>query len=241
MLVIPAIDVSAGRLAKLDSGRRVALDAFGGDPLEAARRFAGAGASWAHVVDMDLAFTGRVSDLGFMSKIATAGLMIQASGGITAGAEIEAFLSAGASRVVLGSRALGSLGEVERLIGIYGERLAVGLETDGSVFRPRGMRGDSPEAVIDLPRVLGRLLSAGVARFVCTAVLKVASLSGPGEEALADVLAQAGSVPVIAAGGVGDLSDVRRLEAMGVEGVVVGRALYEGGLDLAEAIRYTHP
>ena len=231
-LVIPAVDVSAGRLARLTAEGAVPVNAFGGDPVAAARSFVEAGATWIHVVDMDLALAGEFRNLDVVRAIAGVGARVQASGGVRSEAEIDAAMSAGASRVVLGSAALVDRGGTAELVARHGEALAMGLEADGATIRPRGMVG------VELPlwETLEWLAGLPVARYVHTNVGRAGGLEGPDLDG-AWALATSTGRPVIAAGGIRGVEDLRALAALGegVEGAVVGRALYEG-LDLRVAL-----
>lgn len=238
MLVIPAIDVSGGRLAGLRSGERVPVEAFHGEPLEAARAFRSAGATWIHAVDMDQAFTGRISDLSFVSGLADLGLSVQASGGISTPQAVRAALDAGATRVVLGSAALGDREMVEGALETFEGSLAVGLEADGDVIRPRGTRDD---LCLDLSETLGWLAEVGATRLVFTQVRAVGRLSGPDRATLRSIIAAVPGIPVVVSGGISTLADLSELARDGAEGAVVGRGLYEGGLDLGEAIAACAP
>ncbi len=234
MQVIPAIDVSGGRLARLELGKVVGVGAFGGDPLEAASAFAGAGATWLHFVDLDLALTGEVTNLHMLADLADLDLEVEASGGVVSREEVETLLGAGASRVVLGSAALADRSTVGRLLGTFGRHMAVGLECDGDVIRPRG----HGEGGWNVAETIAWLEPAGAGRFVHTDVSRSGSLGGIDLGALGSVLEKT-SLPVIAAGGVSSVEDIRSLSDLGpgLEGVIVGRALLEGRLDLEEALR----
>lgn len=234
--VIPAIDVSGGRLARLTAEGPVALPDYGGDPVSAAEGFLSAGARWLHVVDMDLALTGAALNMDTLMAVRRvalfAGARIQASGGVVAADDVDHLLDVGANRVVLGSGALADPGLVSRLAADLGERLAVGLETDGDRIRSRG------GLPVDLPLkdTLVWLQDTAATRFVVTAVPRVGALSGPDVDAVATVAAL--GRPVIAAGGIAAVEDLRRLRDAGAEGAVVGRAALEGGLDLREALAW---
>jgi phosphoribosyl isomerase A len=223
--VIPAIDVASGRLARIRSGAVVPVEAFDGDPVAAARDFLEAGATWAHVVDLDLAFHGWAGAAPVQRAVADLGLRVQASGGITSEREVVAALDAGAERVVLGSGALSDLQAVGVLAGRYGDRLVVGLEIEGDLVRPRGRAAGEWALAL----VLDELREAAAARFLVTAVGRVGGMVGPDLEAVARVARETGR-PVVAAGGVGRPEDVAALAALdpAAEGAVVGRALYEG-------------
>jgi phosphoribosylformimino-5-aminoimidazole carboxamide ribonucleotide (ProFAR) isomerase len=232
--VIPAIDVAGGRLARVSAAGIAPLDAFGGDPLAAAAAFAEAGSPRLHVVDVDLATTGRAANLDTLRSVAALGVPVQASGGVASAAHVDELLGAGADRVVLGSAALADRGVAERLIAAHGERLCVGIEADGPAIRPRG--GGSELVLWETLVWLGGL---DVRRYLFTEVRRVGELAGPdldGIWALATHVAR----PVLAAGGIRSVDDLRAVAGLGgdVEGAIVGRALHEG-LDLREALRVT--
>ena len=231
--VIPAIDVAGGRLARLTQEDVVPIEAFGGDPLAAARSFAEAGATWAHMVDLDLARTGQPQNLGLVTRIGELGLSVQASGGLTSGSQIAAALDAGASRAVLSSGALGFREATEKLVAGLGDRLVVGIEADGPMIAPRA-RQARPLPLWDTVAWLGGL---EVSRYLFTEVGRVGALEGPDLDGIWALATHTGR-PVLASGGVRSVADVRAVGGLGanVAGVVVGRALYEGGLDLREAL-----
>lgn len=228
--VIPAIDVSDGRLCRLAIGGPAAVEAFGGDPIAAAEAYLEAGARWLHVVDVDLAFFGESRNLHVLRSIAAMGAHVQASGGMIAAEEIEASLDAGATRAVLGSGALVDHPGVEALIDGLGERLVLGVEVEAGRVRPRGR---AREIDLDLRETVAWLSSAGAARLLHTNVRRVGGLAGPDLEGLAVVLA-AGS-PAISAGGIGSLEDLRAVATAGAEAAIVGRAALERRIDLAAA------
>jgi phosphoribosylanthranilate isomerase len=230
--VLPAIDVAGGRLARLTSRGPTSVDAFGGDPLAAAAHFVDAGARWLHVVDLDLAFTGDPANTAVVEAIAALGVDVQASGGISSSRDLEAMLDAGAARAVLGSAALADPDAVGDLASRFGERLAVGVETDGERIRARGRSGVD----LDLGSTLAWLRETDVVRIVVTSVARVGALGGPdtaGIRAVATVLGR----PVIGAAGVASIEDLLEVAAIpGVEGAIVGRALLDGAFDLEAAL-----
>ena len=234
MLVIPAIDVSGGRLARLDEGRPTRVDAFGGEPAAAAAAFGAAGAQWVHVVDMDRAFTGEAAALELISEIAALGLRVQASGGISTVDGVDGALARGASRAVLGSGALRDSQEVERAVGAFGEGVAVGIDVEGGAVLPRARWSGADAEPLDLRETIGWLVSAGTARVVLTELSRVGTLEGPGTSVLATVVAS--GMRVLASGGVASADDLGVLARAGVEGAIVGRALYDGTLELAAAL-----
>ena len=232
--VIPAIDVSGGRLARLEAGRLVPVDAFDGDPIAAAEVFIGQGARKLQVVDLDLAFTGRPENLRTISLLAVMDARIQASGGVASEEHAAAFASAGAERVVLGSAALAERPLVERVADRFGDRIVVAVEESGGRIRPRGR----PDLDLPLEETVEWLAGTGVARYLHVAVDRVGALTGPDTEGLSR-LAFATKRPVIASGGIATEGDVHAVASLGpfVQGAILGRTLYEGTLDVREAVR----
>lgn len=227
--VIPAIDVHGGRLAAIGPDGPTPLEAFGGDPVAAARAFADAGAGWLHVVDLDLAFEGEARNLSVVEAIASIGPAVQAGGSVRTADETRLLLAAGASRVVLGSAALVDPEAAADLLSSNGERLLVGIEAaEGRIHS----RGRDP-VDLDLMETLGWLVAVDVRRILVTAVDRVAGLGGPDVDLVRRVV-RAGR-PVLAAGGISTTEHLRDLRAAGAAGAVVGRAALEGALDLRGA------
>jgi phosphoribosylanthranilate isomerase len=230
--VLPAIDVAGGRLARLTSRGPMPVDAFGGDPLAAAAVFVEAGARWLHVVDLDLAFTGDPANTAVIEAIAALGVNVQASGGISSSRDIDTMLGAGAARAVLGSAALADRGAVGDLATWFGERLAVGVETDGDRIRARGRSGVD----LDLGSTLAWLHETEIVRIVVTSVAHVGALGGPDTAGIRAVATALGR-PVIAAAGIASIEDLLEVAAIpGVEGAIVGRALLDGAFGLGSAL-----
>lgn len=230
--VIPAIDVSGGRLARIAGDAAESIPAFEGSPLAAARAFAEAGARWLHVVDLDLARTGRPENLALLREVAGLGVPVQASGGVRTAEQVEVFLDAGAARVVVGSAALADRRGFRGLLGRFGDRLVVAIEADGTTIRPRG--GGSELPLWDTLRWLAEL---PVPRFLFVEVGRVGRMQGPDLDGIWALARHTGR-PVLASGGIRGLEDLLAVAALDgcVEGAVVGRALLEGELSLAEAI-----
>jgi phosphoribosylformimino-5-aminoimidazole carboxamide ribotide isomerase len=228
--VYPAIDVLEGRVVRLREGRREEVTVEGGDPAAAARRFAAAGAEWLHLVDLDGAFSGR-PDLELVRRVvAAAGVPVQVGGGYRALADIEAALEAGAARVLLGTAALDD-GFLRDAAGRFGDALAVAVDArDGAV----AVEGWTAAAALSPRELVERCAGAGVARVLVTSTRRDGTLGGPDLELLADVLAA--GLPVIAAGGVASLDDLRALRGLGCEGAVAGSALWLGRFGLADAV-----
>lgn len=228
--VIPAIDVSDGALATLTPAGLRPVEAFEGDPLAAAEAAVTAGARWLHVVDMDLAFRGEARNLDVMAEIASLPVAVQAAGGVRDAEEIRALFEAGATRVVLGSAALADAQRATALLSPEGPRLVIGIEVEAGRIRSRG------RDPVDLPllQTLGWLVSAGATSLLVTSISEVGQRSGPDLELVRRVV-RAGR-PVLAAGGIASVADLRAVRAAGAAGAVVGSAALDGSLDLSTAI-----
>jgi phosphoribosylanthranilate isomerase len=205
-----------------------------GDPVEAALQWQSDGASWVHLVDLDAAF-GRGSNRELLARVVgTLDIAVEMSGGIRDDASLEAALATGCARVNLGTAALESPQWCARVIAEHGERIAVGLDVRGTTLAARGWTSEGG----DLWEVLARLDAEGCARYVVTDVRRDGTLTGPNVELLQQVCA-ATDRPVVASGGVSSLDDLRALAALvpaGVEGAIVGKALYAGAFTLPEAL-----
>jgi phosphoribosylformimino-5-aminoimidazole carboxamide ribonucleotide (ProFAR) isomerase len=229
-LLIPAIDVHGGSLGRYTPDGPAAVEAFGRDPMLAARSYLEAGATWVHVVDMDRAFTGVARNLNVVSSVAGLGLRVQAAGGVISAMDVDGALSAGAERVVLGSGAFRDLEGAAGLIESLGDRLVAGIEVDVGRIRARGRH----ETDLPLEETLRALTTAGATRFLVTSVPRVGTLGGPDLDAVREAVGTGRAV--LAAGGIATVEHLSELRDLGIEGAVVGRAALEGGLDLASAI-----
>ncbi|MEV4412218.1 bifunctional 1-(5-phosphoribosyl)-5-((5-phosphoribosylamino)methylideneamino)imidazole-4-carboxamide isomerase/phosphoribosylanthranilate isomerase PriA [Catellatospora sp. NPDC049609] len=231
--LLPAVDVVGGQAVRLVQGAAGSETSYG-DPLTAALSFQSAGAQWIHMVDLDAAF-GRGSNAALLADvIARLDIKVELTGGIRDDASLTAALATGAARVNIGTAALEDPQWCDRVVGEYGDRVAVGLDVRGRTVSVRGWTKDAG----DLYEVLERLDKAGCARYVVTDILKDGMLQGPNLQLLRDVCA-ATSAPVIASGGVSTLDDLRALatlEPIGVEGVITGKAVYSGAFTIQEAL-----
>ena len=228
--VIPAIDVLEGRCVRLSEGRRERVTIEGGDPGEAAARFAAEGAAWLHVVDLDGAFSGRPTP-GLVERVASAGVPVQVGGGLRDADAMQAALAAGAARIIVGTLAL-DVGTGSSLSHL-GEKLVVAVDAkDGRVVTD----GWVTETEVSARELAERCAAAGVRRLLVTSTRRDGSLAGPDVELLADVL-EAG-LPVLAAGGIASLEDLATLRDLGCEGAIVGSALWSGRFSLPEALAY---
>jgi phosphoribosylformimino-5-aminoimidazole carboxamide ribonucleotide (ProFAR) isomerase len=232
--VVPAIDVTEGRLGVHTPTGPQPVDAFGGDPLAAAEAYVAAGARLVHVVDMDRAF-GKVGDSGVVTAIAaTQGLVaVQASGGIRAWRAVKELLGAGAARVVVSSAALADEEAVGEIIAHAREgEVLFGIEVEDGRIRSRG----AGAVDLDLGATLGWLTAGHAPGFLATAVTKVATETGPDTELIRRVART--SLPTWAAGGIRSIEDLGAARSAGATGAIVGRAALDGSLDLAAAISW---
>jgi phosphoribosylformimino-5-aminoimidazole carboxamide ribotide isomerase len=228
--VIPAIDVLGGRAVRLAGGERDAVTLEGGEPVELARRFATGGAGRLHLVDLDGAFSG-VPSLELVERLADAGgLPLQVGGGYRTLEAIAAALDAGADRVMIGTAALGH-GFLETAVERFGPSLVVAVDVRDGRVAVEGWTQVSELAPGELAR---RCVAVGVSRLLVTSAARDGSLAGP-DVALVDEVAAAG-LPVLAAGGISSLDDLRALRRAGCEGAVVGSALLAGRFTLDEAL-----
>ncbi len=234
--LLPAVDVVDGQAVRLVQGEAGSQTGYG-DPVEAALAWADGGAQWLHLVDLDAAF-GRGTNAPLLADVTAAlverGVRVEMSGGIRDDASLERALGTGATRVNLGTAALEDPAWTARAIAAHGERVAVGLDVRGHTLAARGWTREGG----DLWEVLARLDDAGCARYVVTDVAKDGTLRGPNLELLRAVCA-ATPAPVVASGGVSSLADLaalRELVHLGVEGAIVGKALYAGAFTLPEAL-----
>jgi phosphoribosylformimino-5-aminoimidazole carboxamide ribotide isomerase len=228
--VIPAVDVLDGRAVRLSGGRREAPTLDGGDPVELARRFAAAGAARLHLVDLDGAFSG-VPSVELVGAVASAGgLPLQVGGGYRTLEAIEAALQAGASRVMVGTAALAP-GFVEEAIARVGDALVIAIDVRNGRVAVDGWTKTSDVS----PRELAaRCAELGVPRLLVTSTARDGSLAGP-DLALLRAILPAGP-PVLAAGGISSLDDLRAVRDAGCEGAIVGSALLAGRFTLDEAL-----
>jgi phosphoribosylformimino-5-aminoimidazole carboxamide ribotide isomerase len=219
--VIPAVDVLGDEAVRLHQGDYARVAARAGDPAELVARFAAPGPPWIHVVDLDGARSGRVRPALVARLARRAGSVpLQVGGGVRSVSDIRTLLEAGARRIVIGTAAFAHAATLLDLVAELGERLVVALDVRAGTVRIRGWE----RAGLDLDDALARCRAAGVARVLCTAIARDGTLGGP-DIALLERVAAASGCPVLAAGGVRDAGDLRRLAAAGLEGTVVGRAL----------------
>lgn len=233
LVLLPAVDVAGGQAVQLVQGRLGSEKVFG-DPRAAAERWQDAGAEWIHLVDLDAAF-GRGSNAEIIAEIVThLRVDVELSGGIRDDASLERALATGCRRVNIGTAALEQPQWCDEVISTYGDRIAIGLDVRGRRLAARGWTAEGG----DLDETLDRLETAGCARYVVTDVASDGMLTGPNLELLGHVCART-DAPVVASGGISTLEDLLALRALvleGVEGAIVGTALYVGSFTLEEAL-----
>ncbi|HEY0902438.1 MAG TPA: bifunctional 1-(5-phosphoribosyl)-5-((5-phosphoribosylamino)methylideneamino)imidazole-4-carboxamide isomerase/phosphoribosylanthranilate isomerase PriA [Marmoricola sp.] len=236
--LLPAVDIAGGQAVQLVQGVAGSEKRFG-DPVEAALRWQEAGAEWLHLVDLDAAF-GRGDNRALQAEIVgRLDIQVEMSGGIRDDASLEAAMSTGCRRVNIGTAALEQPEWCAAAIAAYGDRVAIGLDVRGTTLAARGWTREGG----DLYEVLARLDAEGCARYVVTDVNKDGMLQGPNLDLLRDVCARTDR-PVVASGGVTELRDLAALVELvpdGVEGAIIGTALYEGRFTLEEALQLTWP
>jgi len=233
LVLLPAVDVADGAAVRLVQGAAGTETSYG-DPLEAALAWQRDGAEWIHLVDLDAAF-GRGDNRALLAEVVRKlDVAVELSGGIRDDASLEAALTTGAARVNLGTAALESPDWVRSAIARHGDKIAVGLDVRGTTLAARGWTQEGG----DLWETLARLDADGCARYVVTDVHKDGTLTGPNLQLLRDVCART-ERPVVASGGVSSLDDLRAIAGLtdlGVEGAIVGKALYAGAFTLPEAL-----
>jgi phosphoribosylformimino-5-aminoimidazole carboxamide ribonucleotide (ProFAR) isomerase len=232
--ILPALDVWHGRLVAVGSGGPRPVDAFGGDPVAAARALAGIGATALHLVDVDLALEGRPGLDVAAFRGAAPDATLQVSGGIVDLATARRLLAAGADRFVLASPALRDESGTLEVMSRGGSAAVVGLEVDGDRIRPRG--SEAADEGLDLMSTVGWLAGAGAPSFLVTATSRVGGLEGP-DVGVVRRVARAGR-PTLAAGGIRSIDDLRALREAGAAGAIVGRAALEGRLELDAALAW---
>lgn len=246
-IVYPAIDLRGGRVVRLQQGDLTRETVHGDDPAVVVRRFAAAGAEWIHVVDLDGAVAGerRQTDVirsvlaapAAAGSVATPTIRFQVAGGLRTRSAVSEVLAAGASRVVLGTAALADADLVADLVTSNGtDRIAIALDVrDGLAVGSGWVQG---AAGVPVDRALTRLLAVGTTTFVVTAIERDGLLGGPDLGLLSGLVdtTRGSGATIVASGGIASVADLQAVRAIGCRGAIVGRALYDGAIDLADAI-----
>ena len=236
MTIYPAIDLRGGRCVRLMEGDYARETVYGDDPVEVARRWEATGARWLHVVDLDGARAGRPMQTDLVRAIAAAvSIPVQVGGGLRDEAAVAAVLGAGAARAVVGTIAVRDPALCRAICGAHPGRVAVGIDARDGTVRTAGwleQSGDAPAAMA------ARLGAMGAAAVIYTDIARDGTETGPDVDGT-QAVARAAGIPVIASGGIGSLDHVRAVATLapdGVEGVIIGRALYTGAVRLADAL-----
>jgi len=234
VIILPAIDINDGRCVRLFQGDHAQVTTYDADPVQVAQNWQSAGASWLHVVDLDGAAAGHPVNSEIIEKIrAATTLHIELGGGMRSLAHIQQMLDLGIERVILGTMAITDRTLLKEALARWGERIAVGLDArDGRV----AISGWRETSQVKATALAAELCTGGVQRYIYTDIARDGALQGPNLDALRE-MQRATSCSLIASGGVRSLADLHALDELGIEGAIVGKALYTGDVDLAGAIR----
>ena len=234
MIILPAIDIKDGHCVRLYQGDYAQMTTYDADPVQVALRWQAAGASWLHLVDLDGAAQGHPVNADLIGRIKKAvNVRIEVGGGMRSLDHVQQILDLGIDRIVLGTVAIADRALLQETLARYGASIIVGLDARNGQIAISGWRETSQVKVVDLAR---ELASLGVQRFVYTDIARDGALSGQNFAALAE-MREATTSALIASGGVSSLADLHALAQSGVEGAIVGKAIYTGDVDLAVAIR----
>jgi phosphoribosylformimino-5-aminoimidazole carboxamide ribotide isomerase len=234
MIILPAIDIKDGQCVRLFQGDYAQVTTYDSDPVQVARRWQDAGSSWLHLVDLDGAKAGYPVNAELIKRIrAATTLHIEVGGGIRTLDHIEQMLDLGVDRVILGTVAITDRALLQEALACWQERIVVGLDARDGYVAITGWLETSQVKAVDLAAELSAL---GVQRFVYTDIARDGALTGPNLKALTE-MQQAVTSALVASGGVSSLADLQALAQSGVEGTIVGKAIYTGAVDLATAIR----
>jgi phosphoribosylformimino-5-aminoimidazole carboxamide ribotide isomerase len=234
MIIYPAVDIKDGRCVRLVQGEFDKVTIYSEDPVEMALKWEGLGAEYLHVVDLDGARTGETQNISITSEIASKVKMpIQLGGGIRSIEIIEKVISKGIQRVILGTSAVKNPDLVKKAIEIYKEKIVIGIDAKDGMVAIDGWENTSDFTAIDFA---SKMVELGAKTIIYTDIARDGMLTGPNLIAMRE-MAQSVDAEIIASGGVSSLQDIKDLKETGVSGVIVGKALYTGDLDLKEAIK----
>lgn len=237
MIIIPAIDIMAGRVVRLQQGDFNRETVYSGDPLMIARNWIIKGAKFLHLVDLDGAREGKVKNADVIGRIIeNIKIKCEVGGGLRDEKDIEWYLKKGAARVVLGTKAFEDMNYLEKLLSKFNEKIAVSVDFSGDHVVKKGW-----QEVMDLNpiEVIVKMQGIGIKTLIVTDITVDGTLIGPNINRLKEILDKV-NIKIIASGGVSSIEDIKNLKALNsnnLEGVIIGKALYEGKLDLQEAVR----
>lgn len=234
MRIYPAIDIKDGKCVRLLQGRFSDVTVYGDSPAEMAKKWEGLGGEFIHVVDLDGALQGRGVNADAIKKICeSVNVPVQTGGGIRSMEDIEARLSLGINRVIIGTKAVSDSEFVKRAVDKYKEKIVIGIDAKGGMVAVEGWEKTSDFTAVEFAK---KMADIGVKTIVYTDIATDGTLAGPNVAAMAE-MASSVNADIIASGGVGSIEHIKALTPTGVEGVIVGRALYTGNVDLTEAIK----
>ena len=233
MLIFPAIDLFEGKAVRLYKGDYAQMTVYNEDPLSVARDFAAAGAVWLHTVDLEGARNGETPNLATVEKLAKeSGLSVEVGGGIRSMEVVDRYLSAGVSRVILGTAAVKDEAFLKEALAKYGDRIAVGIDIkDGKV----AIKGWTEKSELDAMDFCAKMETLGVKTIICTDISKDGAMKGANHELYREMSRRFG-VQIIASGGVSSMEDVEKLAGLDLYGAIIGKAYYTGAIDLPRAI-----
>ena len=234
MIILPAIDIKDGSCVRLYKGEFSTVHKVAENPLETARKFEADGAEWLHMVDLDGAKDAKPQNTEIFCEIAReTSLKVEVGGGIRSLETVETYLSRGISRVILGSAAVRNPELVKAAVKEYGDKIAVGLDAKNGMAAVEGWLDTSAAHYLDLAKAMEQI---GVSTIIYTDISKDGTLTGPNLQEL-DAINLAVSCNIVASGGISNLDDITALRKLGLYGAICGKSLYQGTLDLKEAIR----
>lgn len=234
MRIYPAIDIKDGQCVRLYKGRFDDMTVYGSDPAEMAKKWEAQGGEYIHVVDLDGALKGHGVNAEVIKKICeSVNVPVQTGGGIRTMADIEAKLACGIDRVIIGTKAVSDADFVKRAVDKYGDKIVIGIDAKDGMVAVEGWEKTSDFKAVEFAK---KMESIGVRTIVYTDIATDGTLAGPNLAAMREMAENVG-MDVIASGGVGNIEHIRALVPCGVEGVITGKALYTGSIDLNEAIK----
>jgi len=236
MYIIPAIDLLKGKCVRLIQGEYHRQISYQDDPVKQAREFSSAGAEWLHIVDLDGARLGRPINIDTISAITALGkFKIEVGGGIRSEASVKQLLEIVAERVIIGTKAVNDFEWFSEMAEKFSGKITLGLDARGSKVATHGWTQDSPRQLLEFASEAAKLPLAAI---IYTDITKDGMMTGPNLERT-KALVQAVQTPVIASGGVREIADIKKLAQLEVEAAIIGRSLYEGTLNLTDAVKAT--
>lgn len=234
MRIYPAIDIKDGQCVRLLKGNFSDMTVYGNDPSEMAKKWESLGGEYIHVVDLDGALKGRDVNAAAIEKICrSVSVPVQTGGGIRTMADIEKRLECGISRVIIGTKAVSDSDFVKEAVKLYGDKIVIGIDAKNGMVAIEGWEKTSEYKAVEFGK---KMADIGVRTIVYTDIATDGTLMGPNVDAMAEMARETG-IDIIASGGVGNIDHVKMLVPTGVEGVITGRALYTGDLELPMAIK----